>query len=70
MWKTTQSWLKILPNSTPKGYNEDCQHLIRRNPELYVCFSVGYWFFLQTQWSDSSNQRWSFDTGVAKLVSI
>ncbi|KAJ5900894.1 uncharacterized protein N7473_004964 [Penicillium subrubescens] len=69
-WKTTQLWLEDSPNIKPGGYDEDYQHLIRRNPESYLWFSVGYWLFLQTQWSDSSNQRWSFDTGVARLISI
>ncbi|KAJ5884123.1 uncharacterized protein N7473_011009 [Penicillium subrubescens] len=51
----TRIRLKNSPNTKPLSYDEDYQHLIRRNPESYLWFSVGYWLFLQTQWSESSN---------------
>ncbi|KAJ5826731.1 hypothetical protein N7447_003494 [Penicillium robsamsonii] len=38
---------------------------IRQNPETYVFFSVGYWYFLQTQWITDPNERWSFQSGSA-----
>ncbi|KAJ6009604.1 hypothetical protein N7499_004998, partial [Penicillium canescens] len=44
--------------------------LIRENPETYLWFSVGYWYFQQTQWSKQTNQRWSFHNGAGELVQI
>ncbi|KAF7712263.1 Uncharacterized protein PECH_003752 [Penicillium ucsense] len=70
-WTESQDWLQgKQPTAVPVPYDKDHEHLIRRNPESYLWFTVGYWYFLQTQWSGSSDNRWSFDTGVAQLISI
>ena len=70
-WTESQDWLQgKLPTAVSVPYDKDHEHLIRRNPESYLWFTVGYWYFLQTQWSGSSDNRWSFDTGVAQLISI
>ncbi|CDM35118.1 unnamed protein product [Penicillium roqueforti FM164] len=46
------------------------QDIMRQNPETFVFFSVGYWYFLQTTWNKNARKRWSFDTGAARLVAI
>lgn len=43
---------------------------IRRNPETYLFFSVGYWYFQQTKWSQNTNQRWSFHNGAGEQVQL
>ncbi|KAL4770194.1 hypothetical protein BDW60DRAFT_209377 [Aspergillus nidulans var. acristatus] len=45
--------------------------LIQRNPESYVFFSMGYWYFQQTKWSGGNNaKRWSFELGLSLDVQI
>ena len=68
-WPVQQEWLNN-PMEIREGEDESNGQLIQRNPESYVFFSVGYWYFQQTQWSKQSNQRWSFQSGVAELVQI
>ncbi|KAJ5622947.1 hypothetical protein N7490_011552 [Penicillium lividum] len=67
-WTEQQKYLKT-PDRTPSGYDENYQTLIRRNPETYVWFGVGYWYFQQTQWT-STNQRWSFHSGAGELLQL
>ncbi|KAJ5776689.1 uncharacterized protein N7511_001700 [Penicillium nucicola] len=67
-WTEQQKYLKT-PDRIPSGYDENYQTLIRRNPETYVWFGVGYWYFQQTQWT-STNQRWSFHSGAGELLQL
>lgn len=68
-WPVQQKWLNN-PMEIQECEDESNGQFIQRNPESYVFFSVGYWYFQQTQWSKQSNQRWSFQSGVAELVQI
>ncbi|KAJ5517930.1 hypothetical protein N7453_000352 [Penicillium expansum] len=43
--------------------------LVRENPDTYVFFSVGYWYFLRTN-ENNPNERWTFESGVTEVVSI
>lgn len=68
------------PNGTPSKKEEEktgqywdgmkYQDIMRQNPETFVFFSVGYWYFLQTTWNKNARKRWSFDTSAARLVAI
>ncbi|KAL4862781.1 hypothetical protein BDV12DRAFT_206994 [Aspergillus spectabilis] len=55
----------------PGTYGMTRAEAIRHNPESYVFFSVGYWYFMQTKWSNGDDsQRWSFHSGVSQKVKI
>ncbi|KAJ9194026.1 hypothetical protein DTO164E3_4709 [Paecilomyces variotii] len=69
-WTQQRTMLDKKPTAIPDGYDMTYEQLIRRNPETYVFFSVGYWYFQQTQWSINANERWSFHSGAAELVAI
>ncbi|KAL1863514.1 hypothetical protein Plec18167_000607 [Paecilomyces lecythidis] len=69
-WSDQQKTLATKGTRIADGYDETWEQLFRRNPETYVFFSVGYWYFQQTQWSNAANERWSFQSGVAELVAI
>lgn len=69
-WTQQRTMLDGKPTAIPNGYDMTYEQLIRRNPETYVFFSVGYWYFQQTQWSINANERWSFHSGAAELVAI
>ncbi|KAJ5197157.1 hypothetical protein N7449_007636 [Penicillium cf. viridicatum] len=78
-WSKMQTALKK-PNGTPSKKEEEktgkywdgmkYQDIMRQNPETFVFFSVGYWYFLQTTWNKNTQKRWSFDTGAARLVAV
>ncbi|KAI9042402.1 uncharacterized protein KD926_005480 [Aspergillus affinis] len=72
---TTYFWevmRELLENPTKRDKTGDDTHqdLIRKNPETYAFFSVGYWYFLQenSKWGTDSTKRWSFQSGTAELV--
>ncbi|KAJ5459198.1 hypothetical protein N7530_011142 [Penicillium desertorum] len=64
--------IHLAPNGTPSKKEEEktrqywdgmkYQDIIRQNPETFVFFS--------TIWNKNTRKRWSFDTGVARLVAI
>ncbi|KAJ5783458.1 uncharacterized protein N7518_009135 [Penicillium psychrosexuale] len=67
-YKDKYDEIEILPTSI---YGMTRADAIRHNPESYVFFSVGYWYFMQTTWSNGDNsQRWSFHSGVSQMVQI
>ncbi|PYH81857.1 hypothetical protein BO82DRAFT_414754 [Aspergillus uvarum CBS 121591] len=69
-WVDQQNRLKEA-TTIPDGDDENYGQLVRRNPESYVFFSVGYWYFQQTTWnSDDTSKRWAFQSGAGELVKI
>ncbi|KAL4956427.1 hypothetical protein BDW69DRAFT_203132 [Aspergillus filifer] len=43
-----------MPAST---YGLTAAEVVRRNPESYAWFSVGYWYFMQTKWSKGDDSQ-------------
>jgi hypothetical protein len=55
-----QQEMQESPDTVDKRESETQTQLIRRVPETYTWFSVGYRYFLQTKWTTKANQRWTF----------
>ncbi|KAL4903112.1 hypothetical protein BDW74DRAFT_179983 [Aspergillus multicolor] len=71
-WKQQQDRLND-PDTTDDDKFKPNLQLIRENPESYAWFTVGYWYFQQTNrqgWNVASNRRWSFQSGVGELIQI
>lgn len=45
-------------------------NLIRGNPESYVWFCVGYWYYLNYKDKSDGNIRWGFQNGLATPINV
>jgi hypothetical protein len=73
-WPEQQQHLKtpnqVYVDADGVNWGQTMAELVRQNPETYVWFSVGYWYFQQTKWSGQTNERYSFHSGRAALIKI